>query len=535
MNRQSNDAPRVGPRVRRLAIRIAIAILVLEAVYLIAGNLCIRMGLIETAFNSTPEADFVSWESGVTYLPGHFSFKGLTYRGQTRGSQTYFHLSELDARVSLRRLLAKRLHIRGLEVKDVDYRYRDRIDFPCWTEESGEPFPGIPPNFEYFPEIPGLENPPDPKPEDIYPEEDGARPWKIDISGARVNGTVRVAYNEIRLEGQGSVEGGLTAILKETSAITRANVRVVPATLLWGPRVVTENLDLEADVAVAPFPSECAETSEIIGGLTGRLKVSGHDADGFTVNVGAFNSYLPGQGVLSIESGTGKLGGSLEFSEGMLSIGELDLTADDVILKRQDIPLHGNLEVHAILKGGDLATNRYDLSGTIFRLDDIAKSGTSEKHQEKLEPWFGALEFEEGFVSFGRPMTVDSHVRLTMHDTRPVLALLRNFTDELEWLPLTRNAKGIDGWFDLEFGEGFLTFDNLHLTGENVEILGWIHIRDQKKTGRIFARHGLRSAAVAFDGGKSKIVTIGSRRWFENQQSPPLDVAPPEPPPTDLK
>jgi len=521
MNRQLDNAPRLGPRVRKWAIGIAMAILVLEVVYLIAGNLCIRMGLIETAFNSKPEADFVSWESGVTYLPGYFSFKGLTYRGQTRGSQTYFHLSELDARVSLRRLLAKRLHIRGLEVKDVDYRYRDRIDFPCWTEESGKPFPGIPPNFEYFPEIPGLENPPDPKPEDIYPEEDGARPWKIDISGARVNGTVRVAYNEIRLEGQGSVEGGLTAILKEASAITRANVRVVPATLLWGPRVVTENLDLEANIAVAPFPSECAETSEIIGGLTGRLKVSGHDADGFTVNVGALESLLPGQGLLSIESGEGELGGLLEVSGGKLSSGRLDLIADDVVLKRQDIPLHGNLEVHAIFNEGDLTTNRFDLSGTTFRLDDIAQSGTSEKHQAKLEPWFGALEFEEGIVSFGRPMALESHVRLRMHDTRPVLALLRQFTDQLEWLPLTRNAKEIDGSFDLEFGEGFLTFDNLDLTGENVEILGWVHIRNQIKNGRIFARHGARSAGVAFDDGVSKVVTIKSRTWFEKQEPVP--------------
>jgi len=501
-------------------IRIVVACLVLEVVYLIAGNLCIRMGLIETAFNSMPEADFVSWESGVTYLPGYFSFKGLTYRGQTRGSQTYFHLSKLDARVSLRRLLSKRLHIRDLEVKDVDYRYRDRIDFPCWTEESGKPFPGTPPNLEYFPEIPGLENPPDPKPEDIYPEEDGSRPWKIDISGARINGTVRVAYNEIRLEGQGSVEGGLTATLKETSAITRTNVRVVPATLLWGPRVVTENLDLEADVAVAPFPSECAETSEIIGGLTGRVKVSGHDADGFTVNVGAFKSYLPGQGVLSIESGTGELGGSLEVNEGKLLTGGLDLTADDVVLKRQDIPLHGDLEVHAIFNEGDLTTNRFDLSGTTFRLDDIAQSGTSEKHQAKLEPWFGILEFEEGNVSFGKPMALESHVRLRMHDTRPVLALLRQFTDQLEWLPLTRNAKGIDGSFDLEFGEGFLTFDNLDLTGENVEILGWLHIRNQMKNGRLFAKHGARSAGVAFNDGEGNVILTKPRKWFEKQQNP---------------
>lgn len=533
MIRQSGNRAQNPTRSRRWAARIVIACLALEVVYLIAGNLCIRMGLIETAFNSTPEAEFVAWDSGVTFLPGLFSFEGFSYRAQTLGSQTYFHLAKLDARISLARLLFKKLHIRRLRARDMDYRYRDRIDFPCWSEGSGQPFPATPTNIEYYPEIPGLENPPHPKPEDIYPREEEARRWKIKISGARIEGAVRVAYNEIRLEGQGSVRGGMTAVLKETSAIDRGKVRVVPATLVWGPRMVTENLDLDADIAVEPFPSECAETSEIISGLSGRLHVSGKDADGFTVNVGALESLLPGQGLLSIESGTGELGGLMEARGGKISSGRLDLVADDVILKRLEVPLHGDLEVHATCKDGDLATNRFDLSGTTFRLDDIAKSGSSEKQQEKLDPWFGTLEFEEGFVSFGSPMMLDSHVRLTMHDTRPVLNLLRNFTNELEWLPLTRNVKGLDGTMDLDFGEGYVNVDNLRLTGEGVEILGWVHVRNQVKNGRIYAEHGRRAAGMAFDGDDGKVVIFRPRRWFDGQGGPPSSGTP-EPVPEEL-
>jgi hypothetical protein len=493
---------------------------VLEVLYLIAGNLCIRMGVIENAFNSMPEADFVSWESGVTYLPGLFSFEGFTYRGQTLGGQTYFHLSKLDANISLRHLLFKRLVVRGLRARGLDYRHRDRIDFPCWSEASGEPFPGTPANIEYYPEIPGLENPPNPKPEEFYPQAEDSKPWRIKISGAQIKGSVRVAYNAIRLEGRGLVGGGMTAVLKETTAIDRGKVRIVPATLVWGPEVVTDNLDLDIDIAVAPFPSECADMSEILSGLSGRLSVSGNNADGFTVNAGALQSLLPGQGLLSIESGTGELGALMEFQEGKVSVGRLDLVADDIELKRADVPLHGDLEVHAILSNGDLAMNRFDLSGTTFHLDDIAKSGSTEKQQQKLDPWFGTLEFESGLVSFGRPMMLDSHVRLTMHDTRPVLNLLRNFTNELEWLPLTRNVKGLNGTMDLDFGEDYLEVNELMLTGEGVEILGWLHIRNQVKNGRIFARHGARAVGVAFNEGEGKLIVKQPRKWFEKQQDP---------------
>jgi hypothetical protein len=198
----------------------------------------------------------------------------------------------------------------------------------------------------------------------------------------------------------------------------------------------------------------------------------------------------------------------------------LDLVADDVVLKRREIPLHGDLEMHVVLTEGDFPNGTFDVSGSTFRLDEITRSGSTQKEQERLDPWYGHLEIEEGIVTFGTPMTLDSHVRLKMEDTRPVLILLRKFTNEMKWLKLTRNVKGLDGTMDLGFGKGYLTVDDLGLTGENVEILGWVHIRNQIKDGRIFARHGARSAGVAFDDGVGKVVTINSRTWFEKQESP---------------
>ena len=55
-------------------------------------------------------------------------------------------------------------------------------------------------------------------------------------------------------------------------------------------------------------------------------------------------------------------------------------------------------------------------------------------------------------------------------------------------------------------------------TGENVEILGWFHIRDQIKDGRLYARHGARAVGFAFDRGEGRLVTKKPRRWFDEQQ-----------------
>jgi len=512
--------------LRRWAVRIGIACLVIEVVYLIVGNLCMWVGVAENALNSRPEESSVSWESGFTSFPGCFSFKGFTYRGQTLSGQIYVHLAEFKSRISLPGLVLKKVHIRGVRGRDLDYRYRDRIDYPCWSEDSGVPFPGVPEHFDDYPEIPGLDNPPDPKPEKLYPRDPEARPWTIKISGARIRGAIRAAYNEIRLEGEGSVRGGLTAVYEKSSAIDRARVRLVPTTLRSGHKVLTEDLDLDVDIRIEPFPAVCPEVSEILEGTTGTLKVAGENATGFAIDVDAFNPLLPGQGVLSLESGLGELGGRLELSKGRISSGRLDLVADDVVLEHQGESLYGDLEVHLILGKADLSSGSYDISGTTFHLDDIAAIASSDKQQQKLEPWYGHLEFEEGILRWGEPVTLDSRVRLKMHDTRPLLVLLKKFTNELKWLSLTRNVKGLDGTMDLHLGGGSVAFENLRLSGENVEILGWIHILNRQKYGRIFARHGARAAAVAFDGDQSKVVTIRPRRWFEKQEGPPgIEVA----------
>jgi hypothetical protein len=493
----------------------------LEVVYLVVGNLCIRMGVLESVINCRPEADFASWESAVTYFPGFLSFKGFTYRSQSMNSQMYVHMAEVDARISLAGLLFKKVHIWGVDARDVDYRHRDRVDFPCWTEESGTPPPEMPADIDFYPEIPGFENPPDPKPEDLYPRNVEARPWTVKISGARIQGAVRVAVNEIRLDGQGSVRGGVTAVLGESNAIDRGRVRVAPATVLLGPTVLTDELGLDVDVRVKPFSTVCSDQAEIIAGLSGSLGFAGGESDGFLVNVAALDPLLPGQGVLSITSGTGELGGHLEVREGILESGRLDMVADDVVLDGQQGLLQGDLAVHVVFARRALETGRFDVAGTTFRLDDMVDPQHTTAQQEKLEPWFCNLEFEEGILTFGEPLALDSRVRVKMHDIRPVVRLLRKLTNQMKWLSMTRNVKNIDGTMDLDFGKGFVAVDDLRLFGENVEILGWVHIRDQKKYGRIFARHGVRAAGVAFDGGGGKVVTFRPRHWFDKQQGSP--------------
>ena len=68
-----------------------------------------------------------------------------------------------------------------------------------------------------------------------------------------------------------------------------------------------------------------------------------------------------------------------------------------------------------------------------------------------------------------------------------------------------------------------MAVEDLALTGKDLEVLGWIHIRDKKADGRVFARYGVLSAGVALDQGQRKIHLAKSRKWFEEQPGPPSE------------
>jgi len=623
--------------------------IVFEVVYVVAANIFLGTDLLTNLINKKPEKTSVSWESAVTYLPGFATVRGFTLRSQTRRDQVYVHVAEADARVSLIKLIFKTIHIRGVDAREVDFRYRERLDRPPkkgQEEGPGEP----PPNLEYFPEIPGFTNPPDPKPEDLYPRKKKKRPWTIKITGADVEGPVRVALNDVRIEGDGFVGGGVTVKPRKTITIHRGRLALDSTTVSFGPELVTDNLSINSDIRFESFPAKGAKFSDVLGGISGTLflagklseraavsqeitpgistfgagviaanlrikngvlragsqyslesdafhvgimgldatgsaKVSGKTVkesgehvssmkvafgdfwfvepesetvnisgtgfemnarwDGFSLggyvpashvevvvppaqihDISAFNGLIPDGSSLSLESGTGEVEVRLEVKE-RVAVGTLDLVAEEIVIKTKDAPLYGDLEVHANLAEGNLPTKEFDLSGTTIRLDNMVGEDLTAKQEKKRGAWFCEVELQKGYVTFGKPMEADGRVHLKMYDTRPIVALLKDLGTAPKGLSMMPNIKDVGGTMGVGFAKGRMEVDDLALTGEKFEALGWLHILDKKATGRLFIKYGILAAGIALDQGKGKVHLSKPRKWFEEQQTAPSESAQP--------
>jgi hypothetical protein len=239
-------------------------------------------------------------------------------------------------------------------------------------------------------------------------------------------------------------------------------------------------------------------------------------------DVSAFNGLIPGDSVLSLESGTGEVEARLEVTDRVAS-GSLDLKAEKIALKARDVPLRGDLEVRAHLAEGHLPSRTFDFSGTRILLDDIVGEGLSQKKQKKLAAWYCDVELQKGQVTFGKPLAADGQVRLKMYDTRPIVALLKEMGDPPGWLSLMPNVKDVDGTMGVDFGKERIAVDDVVLTGTKLEVLGWLHILNKKTNGRLYLKHGILAAGIALDQSKARVHLSKPRKWFDEQKALPVE------------
>jgi hypothetical protein len=206
----------------------------------------------------------------------------------------------------------------------------------------------------------------------------------------------------------------------------------------------------------------------------------------------------------------------LEVNDQVAS-GTLDVSADEVILETDGTPLYGDLEVRATVAEGDLATKRFDLSGTTVRLDDIVDETLSEKKQAKLEAWYCDVLLQRGTITVGKPTEISGSVEIRMFDTRAVLAALKKLGVGPKWIGMAPNIKDVAGSVDVEVREDLVVIDRLSMTGDGFESLGWMRVDNKTTNARLFAKFKAVAAGVAIVDGKTKVILAKPRKWFDEQ------------------
>jgi hypothetical protein len=626
--------------VRQVLVAIAIACIAFELLYVVAAHFMLKGDALSRIVNKKPEKMQITWSSARSWFPGFVTVDELEIRGQTRRIQWYVAADDVHARISLLRLPLKRVHLSSADTAGIDFRLRRRLDPPAKEGDEGAP-PEIT-GSAHFPEIPGFSNPPDPKPEDIYPPKKKLKkPWPIHLGGVDVDGPVRVAVGRMRLDGEGVVSGAMTYRTRDFVEVRRGNLALTKGRLIIDSEVASDDLALDVSSRWRAFPAKGAKLPQILEGASGRFAIAGNihgkasvpielvpglpisgtgrldttlrlkdgtlqpdssyaftsddlrvallgltaigsakiagttragdsgprtevtiDLDSFEFlnpedaavgiqgsglavraawdgqslahwkpatsvevelppveirDMGVVGGLLPVNLGFAVTSGTGTMSARLAVDADRQASGQLDLTSQQLRLEARDVPIRADLGVHATLTRGDLQARRFEIAEATVTVDNAMNEALEKKEQEKRGPWWCSLKLTQGTLKFGRPMTASGTMAVKMHDIRPVVAVINEFSKPPKWMSLLPDVKNIDGSMVIDADGTTTLVKDADITGESLQMLGSLRLAEKKANGRIYVKYKGVAAGIGLDQGKSSIHLAKPRQWFDEQ------------------
>ena len=332
------------PRLRRRLIVLAVACVAFELIYLVTAHFMLKGDTLARLINKKPEKMQITWTSARSWFPGVVTVDELEIRGQTRRIQWYMAADDVHARISLLRLPLKRVHLSSAHTAGIDFRLRRRLDPP--TKEGEE---GAPPEIrgsQHFPEIPGFTNPPDPKPEDIYPPKKKLKkPWTIHLGGVDIDGPIRVAVGRMRLEGEGVASGAMTYRTRDFVEVRRGNLRLTKGRLIIDSEVASDDLTLDVTSRWRTFPAKGAKLPQILEGVSGSFAIAGNIHTKGSVPI----ELVPGLPI----SATGRLDTTLRLKDGTLQPdSSYAFTSDDLRIGLLSLTAVGSAKVAGTTRAG---------------------------------------------------------------------------------------------------------------------------------------------------------------------------------------
>jgi hypothetical protein len=630
---------RLPPRWRRWLIGAAVTCLALELVYVVAAHLLLRGDTLSRLISKKPEKFRIEWTAAKSYFPGVVTVERLTLRGQSGSAQWYLAADHVRAYISLWRLALKTVHLRSAHTSGLDFRLRRRLDRPSAQGEDAEDGPRPTFGSEHYPEIPGLANPPDPRPEDLYPvPKKLKKPWLIDLGGIEVDGPVRVAVNRARLEGEGVVSGAMTYRLRDTIEVRRGNLELPSARLFIDSEVAIDALALDVTSRWRRFPAKGAKLAQILAGISGDFAIAGDirtkasvplevvpglpvwatgrldcrlkleagalqpgssyalrsdalriglldlaavgsaavkattratgarpltelaiDLDTFTLvdpadaavgvqgsgltvratwdglsladykpatsvdivlpptdiaDVRVVGKLLPGQWGLDVAAGTGTVSGRLGVDAARQASGQLDLEARQLRVTTRGTPMRADLSVHATLARGDLKQRRFEVPEATVTIENAVNERPTKKDRG---PWWCSLKLEQANLVLGSPLAAEGRLAVKMRDTRPIMAVIDEFSDPPKWFSLVPEVQNVDGSMAFTMDGAVTALREMSVTGESLQILGWLQLSGKKADGRIYAKYKVLAAGIGLDHGKSSIHVVKPQAWFDAQ------------------
>jgi hypothetical protein len=258
----------MGRNLPRIARGAGIALIALEFLYLLAGNLALSTGLVRKAISGNPDAMLVTHGRAYTVLPGRVHVSDLSMRMQDQNIQFLLTVAHVRVDVHLLALFRKTFHGEHVRCEGVSFRFVHRVHDVVGMEARLAAYPPIP----GFARPALFQEPPPP----LATQEEIDALWTVRLDDVHVD-LRELWFLEHRWEGTGHATGRF-----ELSPMRR--LRVGPAELVLdggelraGPHVVSKDLRLRLGTTVESFDVQALGGMQVFRPISATVQLEAKD------------------------------------------------------------------------------------------------------------------------------------------------------------------------------------------------------------------------------------------------------------------
>ncbi len=233
-------------------------------------------------------------------------------------------------------------------------------------------------------------------------------------------------------------------------------------------------------------------------------------------DLAVYGAYLPSDVGLAVESGSGVARLHLEASAVEETVvGHLEVAADKVAGRFQDLGFEAGLDVRTRISGGDLDDFRLDIEGTRLELKDGV---FRDDRNTREEGWWMTVDVPTGTAHLGGETPwLEADVELAMRDTRVIIALFAELKSWLQRFEKILTVKDVTGSGSLVMQGQQLYLRNLEIEGRKLKGRAELALGEEQRRGILYVRfHGL-TVGLERTGDERDWKLTGVKKWFDRR------------------
>jgi len=225
-----------------------------------------------------------------------------------------------------------------------------------------------------------------------------------------------------------------------------------------------------------------------------------------------YNQYLPENSPLLITGGEADLVVDI-LLEADNADGYVRLNTDNLRAHVDEQDISAELNADIKLVGGEPRDMKFDISGSVLKLDAVKVIGESASFRD--EDWAAEIQFNKAHTVWKKPIQLDVKAGIEMTDSIPIVSMMENQKGKETWLTKALTIDDVKGDINLQIANEQIVIPYAFAGSDNIDVGAKAIINRENRNGMVYVRYKSLKGLLKINDGKRNVDILKVKEKFD--------------------